>query len=393
MASKGDISKHEIQPSYPRRWPLVSYDEILEKTKIDVKLKSKDFNSTGIYPVVDQGAQLIAGYVDDEDLLYNGELPVIIFGDHTKNIKYVDFKFAVGADGTKLLKPISGISELFLYYNLLSLNLPDFGYSRHFSVFKILDFPLPTLAEQERIVAKIDKLFYKIECVRKRVYTIIRLKSKFFESIFYESAGLTTLSNFVVERNKRVGENWFEYDKIGVSAKDGIIDLDAGTKKTFEKYKIVEPGDIIYNTMRINIGSVAVYEGNSPAITSPDYVVFSVKKASKYLVLNYLKSEVGKTNISSATTGSVRSRLYFKNLVNIPFPEITSERHKFAESILKWFESSIAKIRIIDTDLLSKLSKAILQQAFKGKLVGQLPTDGDAKELEILTLKNETKGK
>jgi hypothetical protein len=38
MASKGDINKYEIQPSYPIRWPLVSYDEILEKTKIDVAL-------------------------------------------------------------------------------------------------------------------------------------------------------------------------------------------------------------------------------------------------------------------------------------------------------------------------------------------------------------------
>jgi len=254
---------------------------------------------------------------------------------------------------------------------------------------------LPPLPEQERIVAKLDKLFHKIDGVRKRMDTLIKLKSKFFESIFYENAGLTNLSNFVAERNKRVGENWFEYNKIGVSAKDGIIDLDVGTKKTFEKYKIVEPGDIIYNTMRINIGSIAIYEGNSPAITSPDYVVFRVKNASKYLILNYLKSEGGKMNISSVTTGSVRSRLYFKNLVNIPFPEITSERHKSAESILKWFESSLARIRVIDTDLLSKLGKAILRKAFKGELVSQLPTDGDAGDLlkEIMALKKEAKTK
>jgi len=256
-----------------------------------------------------------------------------------------------------------------------------------------IPFPLPPLPEQERIVAKLDKLFHKIDGVKKRMDTLTKLKSKFFESIFYENAGLTTLSNFVAERNKRVGENWFEYKKIGVSAKDGIIDLDVGSKKTFEKYKIVEPGDIIYNTMRINIGSIAVYEGNSPAITSPDYVVFRVKNASKYLILNYLKSDGGKINISSVTTGSVRSRLYFKNLVKITFPEITSERHKSAESILKWFESSLAKIRIIDTDLLSKLGKAILKKAFKGELVPQLPTDGDAKDLlaEIMALKKETK--
>ena len=65
----------------------------------------KDYQKTGYYPIVDQGHNLICGYTDDQAKLYRGELPVIIFGDHTRIFKYIDFLFAIGADGTQIMQP------------------------------------------------------------------------------------------------------------------------------------------------------------------------------------------------------------------------------------------------------------------------------------------------
>lgn len=105
MASRGDININDVQPKLFDGWEKLSIEETLEKSGTFTKLKSKNFFDEGKYPVIDQGDKFISGYVNDESLLYQGDLPVIIFGDHTRNVKYVDFQFAAGADGTKILKP------------------------------------------------------------------------------------------------------------------------------------------------------------------------------------------------------------------------------------------------------------------------------------------------
>ena len=62
---------------------------------------TKNYRDRGNFPIVDQGQSLIAGYTDDSSTLYQVELPVVIFGDHTREIKFVDFPFAVGAIGRR----------------------------------------------------------------------------------------------------------------------------------------------------------------------------------------------------------------------------------------------------------------------------------------------------
>ena len=42
---------------------------------------------------------------DNEEDLFKVDKPVVIFGDHTQVIKFVDFDFVLGADGVKILKP------------------------------------------------------------------------------------------------------------------------------------------------------------------------------------------------------------------------------------------------------------------------------------------------
>jgi len=103
-------------------------------------------------PVVDQGSGLIAGYTDDEESAYRGPLPVLLFGDHTRVFKYVDFAFALGADGVKVLQPAPWYEAKFLYYYLLTQHIPARGYSRHFKFLKQVSFPFSPPSEQRRIV-------------------------------------------------------------------------------------------------------------------------------------------------------------------------------------------------------------------------------------------------
>ncbi|WP_433345643.1 hypothetical protein [Micromonospora sp. CA-111912] len=111
---------------------------------------------TGFYPVIDQGKNLIAGFTNDPTLLHRTSGPVIVFGDHTRCFKYVDFPFSMGADGVKVLKPQAGWDPKFLYYYLTSLPLPNAGYSRHFKFLKEQTVVQPPLRDQQRIAEVLD---------------------------------------------------------------------------------------------------------------------------------------------------------------------------------------------------------------------------------------------
>src|SRR3546814_17762989 len=73
--------------------------------------------------------------------------------DHTRAYEYVDRPFALGADGTQLLKPSKEYCPRFFYYACLHLAFPSRGYNRHFSFLKEKSLPLPDMAEQEKIAA------------------------------------------------------------------------------------------------------------------------------------------------------------------------------------------------------------------------------------------------
>jgi type I restriction enzyme, S subunit len=187
MASRGDISKNTIQPLMYKEWPLVPFEDILGKIGSYVKLKSKDYFETGNYPVIDQGERMIAGYVNDSKLLYKGELPIVIFGDHTRSIKYINYDFAVGADGTKILKPLDIFDTKFFYYYLRSLKIPSLGYSRHYSILRELDFPLTPFSEQKQISQKLDSIFQHFDKLSNKLDRIPELINSFREAVLTQA--------------------------------------------------------------------------------------------------------------------------------------------------------------------------------------------------------------
>lgn len=115
------------------------------------KIQTRDYRPSGRFPIIDQGQAKIAGWTDDEKSVIDSDLPLIVFGDHTRALKYVDFPFARGADGTQLLKPKDGIDPLFFYYACRAIDLPGRGYNRHFSILKEKSVSYPVREEQSQI--------------------------------------------------------------------------------------------------------------------------------------------------------------------------------------------------------------------------------------------------
>jgi type I restriction enzyme S subunit len=162
------VNPDEVPYELPKRWEWVRLEEVFYPISTSGnKVNSSQMTPTGNYPVVDQGQSHIAGYINDAEKLISIPGPVIVFGDHTRAIKYIDFDFVAGADGVKILRPIQ-IYEPYFFWVLKNLNLEDRGYGRHYRILMSNLFPLSSLAEQRRIVAKVDQLMALCDELEKR---------------------------------------------------------------------------------------------------------------------------------------------------------------------------------------------------------------------------------
>ncbi len=138
-------------------------------TKVSVpsetKTKQKEYLTKGVVPIIDQGQSLIGGYTNNKEKTIVCDLPVIVFGDHTCCVKYVDFPFGAGADGIKVLRPKDSVNPKYLYYGLqyLVFSLQNRGYGRHYQHIEKMAIPVPSLHIQERIVAQIEESLSQLD--------------------------------------------------------------------------------------------------------------------------------------------------------------------------------------------------------------------------------------
>ena len=168
-------------------WTYKKLGECIDKIPKQKQVKSKDYKTSGLYPIVSQEKDLISGYWDDETFLFKHKKPIIIFGDHTKEIKYIDFDFVVGADGTQILSPKDDIDSKFFYYTLLATPLRTLGYARHFKLLKEKLFKIPSLSEQSRIVSRLDAAFGEIEGLKAKAEAQLNEARALFQSALTEA--------------------------------------------------------------------------------------------------------------------------------------------------------------------------------------------------------------
>ena len=157
---------------------------ISDNTKYGHKFDSKFYAEDGEIAIVDQGNELICGYIDRQDNKEPWSEECIVFGDHTEYFKYIDFPIYLGADGTKLLSSSSKYDCRFVYYYLLINYRKVGGYARHFKYLKEMLFPEPPFSKQKEFVSfveKVDKLKFNVQ---KRIEYYQELLNKKMDEYF-----------------------------------------------------------------------------------------------------------------------------------------------------------------------------------------------------------------
>ncbi|WP_404358817.1 restriction endonuclease subunit S [Methylotuvimicrobium sp. KM1] len=142
---------HETTPvdsetGLPEGWLMNKVGNLLAKIATTTKIKSSEYCTEGKFPIIDQSREYIAGYTNDEDSIIDIRKPIIVFGDHTRILKLVNFPFARGADGTQiLLSKDERMPQYLFYFSLLAIDLSNYHYARHFKFLKDCELILPDL--------------------------------------------------------------------------------------------------------------------------------------------------------------------------------------------------------------------------------------------------------
>ena len=153
----------------------------LDVTRFAKKIPTSKYLTAGTYPIFDQGKDFISGYYNDNENLFT-DVPIIIFGDHTRIKKYVDTPCFIGADGVKVLKPKVSANVKYLFYALQSIEIPNTGYNRHYKILKNVKIILPNIDIQNEIAEKLDLIVQLIKNKKKQIEKFDQLaKSRFIE--------------------------------------------------------------------------------------------------------------------------------------------------------------------------------------------------------------------
>jgi type I restriction enzyme S subunit len=358
------------------------------------KIKASDYHNQGQYKIIDQGKEAIAGYTDEASLVNGQLLPIVIFGDHTRVLKYVDEPIALGADGAKALFVNPSLANTrYVYYYLHSIQIKEAGYSRHFKFLKEIEIPIPfkdgmpDLDYQIRIVNLLGKVEGLIAQRKQHLQQLDDLLKSVFLEMFgdpvrnekgWEASPIEGLCEAVIDCLHSTPE----YSEVGtgyycVRSSDiveGYLDL----KKTYQVSKEIfedritryrpQPNDIVYSREGGRLGNAARISGGQPICLGQRMMLFKVNSSNKPEFLwALLESAPFKSKLRGLVGGGAAPRVNIKDLKKLVVVKPSADLQELFSLIVLRVDQLRSRYEQSLTDL-EALYGALSQQAFKGEL-------------------------
>lgn len=363
---------------------MKSFEEVFEdKTKYGTKIKTNEYQQEGKYLIVDQGQEQVAGYTNLEEGVFE-EVPAIVFGDHTRVIKYVEEPFFLGADGVKVLKcRLPNANYKYLYYTLLNAKIPNTGYNRHFKWLKEIKIAYPNTEKQTEIVCILDKVSKIIGFRQRQLKKLDELvKSRFIELFGEPDGNPMNWETAELERNLEI-VGGFAFKSEGFT-ESGIPVLRIGNinsghflpvnmvfwpdDPSLARYKMY-PGDLVMSLT----GTVGKDDYGNVCVLSDEYPEYYLNQRNAKLAIgatlnrHYLSEMLKFSRIKKRLTGISRG-VRQANISNrdilalrVPIPPIKLQE-QFATFVEQTDKSELAIQQSLEK--LETLKKALMQQYF-----------------------------
>ena len=289
-----------------------------------------------------------------------------------------------------------------------------------------IKIPLPPLAEQNRIVEKLDEIFASIEIVKTKLDAIPQLLKNFRQAVLSHAVTGKLTEKWRAEKGleewrEEVVENLSKRVTVGFVGKmsdkyvnEGIPFLRSQNVREFrysdknllyvskefndeiEKSKLY-PNDIVIVRSGYP-GTTCVIPSFLKEANCSDILIITpkVEKLNSYFFSIFMNSEIGKKIVFQGKVGNAQQHFNTKILkkVTLNLPSLVEQ-----EKIAFHVESLFATVDAIELkykklkERIDSIPQAILAKAFRGELVPLNPNDEPASELLERIKETQTLGK
>lgn len=245
--------------------------------------------------------------------------------------------------------------------------------------FRKLCVPVPPLPEQQKIAAILSTWDRAFELTEKLIAAKQKRKQALMQQLLTGKVRLPGfeknawkkchLGDVAKNSTRRSGSSPDQATVYSVTNSVGMIPMDEGViGESIDRYKTVSRFDFAYNPMRINVGSIAMWDGDDDVLVSPDYVVYRCgPKLNAEFLNHFRRTHYWRHFVNRAGGGSVRVRIYFSDLaaMKLNLPPIEEQR-----AIAAVLNAQNAEIELFGRRLaaLKQQKKGLMQQLLTGKV-------------------------
>ena len=233
-------------PEFKGEWSLEELGQCLDYLQpTPFLVDNTDYNDEYEIPVLTAGKSFILGYTNEQEGIFNENLPVIIFDDFTTASQFVDFPFKTKSSAMKILLAKNGNDIKFVYESMQTLNYEVGVHKRHWiSVFSKLRIAVPKPQEQQKIASCLSSLDELIAAYKDKLDALKDHKKGLLQNLFPQEG--ETVPKVRFPEFEEDGE-WVE-KKLGDAA--DFINGRAYKKEellTSGKYRVLRVGNFFTN--------------------------------------------------------------------------------------------------------------------------------------------------
>ncbi|SJN19000.1 Type I restriction-modification system, specificity subunit S [Marinilactibacillus psychrotolerans 42ea] len=365
-------------------YKYIHYGDIHTRVADIININSKLPNiNSGNYELLNEGDLVLADASED----YQGiAMPSLLAFTP-------EYKLVAGLHTIVLRPKKEKVDPMFLYYLIKSPIFRKYGYRIGtgmkvfgISITNVLKFEslFPNLKEQQKISSFLNSLDSALALHQQKVDKLEKLKKAYLQDIFPKKEEMPMISfsnnqgtwkirkfkDFIKKtgKNNKEGKDYYAYsvsNKLGLVKQSEQFEGSRLDDLSKTDYKIVLPGEFVYNPARINVGSIAYNDSETIIIVSSLYVVL---KMNELLNNGYILSIIATSDfineVKRNTEGSVREYLFFNSFRNIKFPYLNSTSDQKKIGLFFQDLNKIITLTRKKVDKLKKIKKAYLQKMF-----------------------------